>query len=139
MTTITHENLLNQVLDYITRDDHYAIYARMREQPVFVQDDGRYIISTYAEIRACLQDPRFSSDLQKGYSQADQRVVDDPVQVSFITMDPPKHDWLRHQVMMHFTPELINGLRPRIEEVTSAVLDAHEQPALLDIVDAFAS
>jgi len=138
MTTITHENLLNQVLDYTNRADPYPIYARMREHPVFVQDDGRYIVSTYAEIRACLQDPRFSSDLQKGYSQADQRIVDDPVQVSFITMDPPKHDWLRHQVMMHFTPELINGLRPRIEEVASALLDAHEQRARLDIVDDFA-
>jgi cytochrome P450 len=138
MTTKTQENLLNQVLDYTNRADPYPIYARMREHPVLVQDDGRYIVSTYAEVRACLQDPRFSSDLQKGYSQADQRIVDEPVQVSFITMDPPKHDWLRHQVMMHFTPELINGLRPRIEEVANALLDTHEQRARLDIVDDFA-
>ena len=78
-----------------------------------MRDDDHIVFS--AEVRASLQDPRFSSDLRKGYSQADQRIVDDPVQVSFITMDPPKHDWLRHQVMTHFTPELISGLRPRIE------------------------
>jgi cytochrome P450 len=138
MTTTTHENLLNQVLDYANRAHPYPIYARMREHPVFVQDDGRCIVSTYAEIRACLQDPRFSSDLRKGYSQADQRIVEDPTQVSFISLDPPKHDWLRHQVMTHFTPELINGLRPRIEEVARELLDTHEQRARLDIVDDFA-
>src|SRR5260370_36936689 len=129
MTITTQENLLNQVRDYTNRADPYPIYARMREHPVFVQDDGRYIISTYAEIRACLQDPRFSSDLRKGHSQADQRIVDEPLQVSFITMDPPKHDWLRYQVMMHFTPELINGRRLRIEEVASALLDSRDERA----------
>jgi cytochrome P450 len=138
MTITTHENLLDQVLDYANRANPYPIYARMREHPVFVQDDGRYIISTYAEIRACLQDPRFSSDLRKSYSQADQRIVDDPSQVSFITMDPPKHDWMRHQVMKHFSPELINGLRPRIKEVASALLDAQVQRTRIDIVDDFA-
>jgi cytochrome P450 len=138
MTTTTHENLLNQVLDYTNRADPYPIYARMREHPVFVQDDGRYIVSTYTEIRACLQDPRFSSDLRKGYSQADQRIDDEQAQSTFISMDPPKHDWLRHQVMMHFTPELINGLRPRIEEVARELLDGHDQQARLDIVDDFA-
>src|SRR5258708_15204278 len=138
MTTTTHENLLNQVLDYRTRADPYPIYARMREHRVLVQDDGRCIVSRYGKTGACLQDPRFSSDLRKGYSQADQRIVEDPTQVSFISLDPPKHDWLRHQVMTHFTPELISGLRPRIEEVARELLDAHEQRARLDIVDDFA-
>src|SRR5258708_31295604 len=138
MTTTTHENLLNQVLDYANRADPYPIYARMREHPVLVQDDGRYIVSTYTEIRACLQDSRFSSDLRKGYSQADQRRDEEEVPPSFVRLDPPKHDWLRHQVMTHFSPELISGLRPRIEEVARALLDAHDRLAQLDIVDDFA-
>jgi cytochrome P450 len=134
----THENLLNQVLDYTNRADPYPVYARMREHPVFVQNDGCSIVSTHTEVRACLQDPRFSSDLSKGYSQADQRIDDELEQVSFIRMDPPRHDWLRHQVMMHFSPELIRGLRPRIEEVARELLDAHDQQPRLDIVDDFA-
>ena len=134
----THENLLNQVLDYSNRADPFPIFARMRQHPVCVQDDGRYIVSTYAEVRACLQDPRFSSDLRKGYSQADQRIEDEQAEPGFIRMDPPKHDWLRHQVMTHFSPQLINGLRPRIEEVARELLDAHDRLAQLDIVDDFA-
>lgn len=136
--TTTHENLLNQVLDYTNRADPYPIYARMREHPVFVQDDGRYIVSTYAEIRACLQDSRFSSDLRKGYSQTDQRSDEEEFQPSLTRLDPPKHDWLRHQVMTNFNPELISGLRPRIEEVARELLDADAQRAQLDIVDDFA-
>src|SRR5260370_4169708 len=134
MTTTTHENLLNQVLDYANRADPYRIYARMREHRVLVQDDGRYIVSTYAEIRACLQDPRFSSDLRKGYSQADQRIVEDPTQVSFISLDPPKHDWLRHQVMTHFTPERFGGLGPRIGEVPRGLLVELRNRPRFDIV-----
>src|SRR5258708_4649860 len=137
MTTM-HANLLNQFLDYAHRADPYPILARMREHPVDVQDDGRYLVSTYAEIRACLQDPRFSSDLRKGYSKTDQRIDEEEAPPSFIRLDPPKHDWLRHQVMTHFSPELIHGLRPRIEEVAGALLDAHKQQAQLDIVDDFA-
>ncbi len=137
--TTTHENLLDQVLDYTNRADPYPIYARMRERPVFVQDDGRYIVSTYAEIRACLQDVRFSSDLRKGYSQADQRIdEEEEIPPSLTRLDPPKHDWLRHQVMMSFTPELINGLRPRIAELARELLDADAQRVRLDIVDDFA-
>ncbi|HEX6483895.1 MAG TPA: cytochrome P450 [Ktedonobacteraceae bacterium] len=139
MTTTTHENLLNQVLDYTNRADPYPIYARMREHPVWVQEDGRFIVSTYAEVRACLQDPRFSSDLRKGYSQADQRTdKEEEVPPSLTRLDPPKHDWLRHQVMPHFSPELISGLRPRIAEVARALLDAGAERTRLDIVDDFA-
>ena len=134
----TQANLLNQVLDYANRADPFPIFAQMREHPVFVQNDGRYIVSTYAEVRACLQDPRFSSDFRKCYSQADRRVEDEEAEPGFIRMDPPKHDWLRHQVMAHFTPQLINGLRPRIEEVARELLDAHARQAELDIVDDFA-
>src|SRR5215469_2322155 len=119
----TQANLLNQVLDYANRADPFPIFAQMREHAVLVQNDGRYIVSTYAEVRACLQDPRFSSDLRKCYSQADRRIEDEEAEPGFIRMDPPKHDWLRHQVMAHFTPQLINGLRPRIEEVARELLD----------------
>ncbi len=136
--TTTHVNLLDQVLDEANRADPYPIYARMREHPVFVQDDGRYIVSTYAEIRACLQDPRFSSDLSKSYSKDDQQIMDDVAEPAFIRMDPPKHDWMRHQVMAEFTPDRINGLRPRIEDVAAELLDAHDRQAQLDIVDDFA-
>lgn len=137
MTTM-HANLLDEVLDYAHRANPYPIFARMREQPVCVQDDGRYLVSTFSEIRACLQDPRFSSDLHKSYSRRDQRIEDEETAPSFIRLDPPKHDWLRYQVMAHFTPELINGLRPRIEEVARALVDAHEHQARLDVVDDFA-
>jgi cytochrome P450 len=136
--TTTHANLLNEALDYAHRADPYPIFARMREHPVHVQDDGRYLVSTYAEIRACLQDPRFSSELRKGYSKADQQIDEEDPPPSLTRLDPPKHDWLRHQVMTHFSPELIYGLRPRIEEVAGALLDAHLQQDRLDIVDDFA-
>lgn len=136
--TVTQRNLFEQVLDYTNRANPYPIYARMREEPVSVQDDGRYLVSTYAEVRTLLSDPRFSSDLRKCYSKEDQRIVSEQTEPVFLAQDPPKHDWMRYQVMSKFTPELISGLRPRTEEVVKELLDARSTESQLDIVDDFA-
>lgn len=55
-------SLFAQVLGPVNRDDPYSLYARMRETPVVREDDGTYIVSTHAEIRGLLHDPRLSSE-----------------------------------------------------------------------------
>jgi hypothetical protein len=138
MTTTHKQNLFDQVLDYANRPNPYPIYARMRERPVLLQDDGRYLVSTFETVQACLQDPRLSSDLSKGYSEADQRISPEDSEPPFLAQDPPRHDWLRHQIMSKFTPELIYSMRPRTEEVVKELLDARRSAQQLDVVDDFA-
>jgi len=45
---------------------------------------------------------------------------------SMVTMDPPEHTRLRRLVSRDFTPRRIEAMRPRIVEVTTALLDAME-------------
>jgi cytochrome P450 len=134
---VQQKNLLDQVFDYANRANPYPIYAKMREHPVFLQDDGVYVVSRYAEIHALLQDPRISVDMRKSYSIANRPLIEDR-EPPFVRLDPPKHDWLRYQVMSKFTPELINGLRLHIEEVVQSLLDAYRHVQQIDIVDGFA-
>jgi len=57
--------LFAQVLDPANRANPYPLYARLRETPVALQEDGSYVVSTYREIGALLHDPRISSDERK--------------------------------------------------------------------------
>lgn len=54
--------LFAEVLKPENRHNPYPLYAQLRETPVSVQDDSTYVVSTYAEIRSLLFDPRVSSD-----------------------------------------------------------------------------
>jgi len=54
--------LFAQVLDPANRADPYRLYAHLRETPILRDEDGTYIVSTYAEIRSLLQDSRVSSE-----------------------------------------------------------------------------
>src|SRR5262245_35328549 len=51
-----------QALDGANRPNPYPLYALLRKTPVHREEDGTYVVSTYAEIRSLLSDPRVSSD-----------------------------------------------------------------------------
>ncbi len=64
-TNMAQGKLFAQVLDPANRANPYPLYARLRETPVALQEDGSYVVSTYREIGALLHDPRISSDERK--------------------------------------------------------------------------
>ncbi|MGW0927662.1 cytochrome P450 [Streptomyces sp. NPDC002644] len=59
-------------------------------------------------------------------------------QGNFVGMDPPRHRQLRTLVSQAFTPRVVQGLAPRIEEVTTRLLDAVADRDRFDLVDALA-
>jgi cytochrome P450 len=132
---ISHSNLLDQILDYASRANPYPIYDQMREHPIQRQDNGRYVVSSYALVDQVLHDTRMSVDMRKSNEPTVRLEQDEP---GFVAQDPPKHDWLRYQVMSKFTPELISSLRPRMEEISNELLDAQREQDQIDIVDNFA-
>lgn len=135
--SVTQKNLFDRVLDYANRANPYPIYEEMRKQPVARQDDGRYVVSTFNEVRAALLDPRFSVDARKGDLKLDRPLAYQQ-EPAFVRLDPPRHDQLRRQVMSKFTPELVSGLAPRIEEIVQDLLDRLRNERQLDIVEDFA-
>jgi cytochrome P450 len=141
MTSVTGD-LFAQVLEPGNRADPYPLYARLREQPVSLQVDGTYVVSTYREIDALLHDPRISSDERKSARGAGALVASgrlapegQPGNPPFIFLDPPDHDRLRRIVMGQFTPERVNHLHDRVVSLVSGLLEAQRGREQLDIVD----
>jgi cytochrome P450 len=135
-TLTAGRDLFAQVLDPASRHDPYPLYARLRETPVSLQEDGTYAVSGYPEVAALLHDPRVSSDERKSSRgtaamSASGRFDNPP----FIFRDPPDHDRLRRLVMRLFTPERIAGMHDRVVALVAGLLDAHRGHGQIDIVD----
>jgi cytochrome P450 len=135
-TPVAPGKLFAQVLDPASRANPYPLYARLRETPVSVQDDGTSVVSTYREISMLHHDPRISSDERKsahgaGALTASGRLSTTP---PFIFTDPPEHTQLRRLVMHQFTPQRIAGMRADIEQAVNALLDARKQQNQFDLV-----
>ena len=122
------EKLFAQVLDPASRANPYPLYARLRQAPASVQDDGTYVVSTYREISLLLHDPRISSDERKSAHPAGALTgTAEATTPSLIFTDPPEHTQLRRLVMHQFTPQRIAGMQEQIEQVVNALLDARKQ------------
>jgi cytochrome P450 len=127
-------DLFAQVLRPESRADPYPLFARLREQPVVMQSDGSYVVSTYREINLLLHDPRISSDLRKSSNPPQMDAGEPPL----IFQDAPPHDHLRHAVMQQFTPERIGGLRGTIEALEHELLEVQRSNHQMDLVQVFA-
>jgi cytochrome P450 len=139
-----------QVLDRANRADPYPLYARLRETPVVREDDGTYIVSTYAAIRSLLHDPRLSSDdLPKSkHARTGNPLTDfivNPVKDwimdthrSLIFRDPPDHTILRRLVMTQFTPERVRAMGGRVDAIVEDLIGRMRGREEIDVVGDFA-
>ena len=116
----------------------YAVYQRLRaEGPVSrVVMPGGYpvwVVTRYADARAALADPRLIKDwrtLWPGNAAPDDGFAS--LDSHMLSMDPPDHDRLRRLVTKAFTARRIEQLRPRVTEITTALLgDEGEEAAFI--------
>ena len=127
-----------------------AYFSRMRAEgpvtPVVMPGgNGRvWLVTRYPEVRAALADPRLHKDWASKLTEPGW--VPDEVtgylSVHLLNADPPAHTRLRKLVSKAFTARRVAGLRPRVEAITSSLLDALE-PRLaagetVDLLDTFA-
>ena len=141
-THMAQGKLFAQVLDPANRANPYPLYARLRETPVALQEDGTYVVSTYREMVALVHDPRISSDERKSIHGAGALAASGKLTPQgrestppFIFLDPPDHDRLRRLVMHQFTPERVEGMRDQVVQLVNSLLDAKRDRGQLDIVD----
>ena len=142
--------LFAQVLDHANRANPYPLYARLRETPVVLEDDGTYVISTYAEIRGLLHDPRLSSDdLPKSKHAKTGNLLTDfivnPIKDwiaethrPLIFRDPPEHTILRRQIMAQFTTERVRNINGRAGAIVDDLITKMRGHEEIDLVDNFA-
>jgi cytochrome P450 len=147
----------------------YPFYERLRaEGPVArtTLPDGQtmWLVSRYDAALAVLRDyQRFGNDPENALTPEEYRAVidqgtrnltpeqqaqfaevDATLSRNLLGVDPPDHTRLRKLVSQSFTPPFIEGLRPRVQEIADALLDAIEARAEaterreFDLVDDFA-
>jgi cytochrome P450 len=147
---VPDHGLFSQVLDPINRADPYPLYTRLRETPILRENDGTYIVSTYAEIRSLLQDPRVSSeDLPKTkYARTGNPLRDliiNPVKAWIVDThrpvlfrDPPDHGVLRRLTMAEFTPERMRAMDGRVKVIVGDLITDMSGREDIDLVGGFA-
>ncbi|MBS4204544.1 cytochrome P450 family protein [Lederbergia citrea] len=122
-------------------ENPYPAYAKLRkEDPVsyVLLPDGQYawIITKYEDALAALKDRRFIKDYTKLYDEEMEH--DDIFSQNMLFADPPDHKRLRGLVSKAFTPQLIAGMRGRIQEITNVLLDEMAGKQHVDLINEFA-
>ena len=100
--------------------DPYPIYRRLREQdPMHRTALGFWILTRYDDVLTVLRDSRFG---REGFAPLLEHVYGSPAEGgtpprSMLFRDPPDHTRLRGLVSKAFTPRVIEGMRPHIQEL----------------------
>ena len=136
---ITGDNYLPPMLNPFEPgffDDPYAQYGAVREQdPVHLSPIGAWALFRYDDVYRVLRDPHLSveerhanlpppsypPDLQALAETREQRGNH-----TMLNLDPPDHHRLRRLVSKVFTPRMIEGLAPRVQQLVDEYLDAVE-------------
>jgi cytochrome P450 len=111
---------------YAVHEDPYPVYARLRaEAPAYWNERlGFWAFSRHADVLAGFKEwTRFSS--RNGVSlDRDAFHANAETTMSFLAMDPPRHDRLRALVSRAFTPRRVTSLEPHVRALAVHYLDA---------------
>ena len=125
-----------EYLDQAFAQDPYPVYERLRTQgPVsrVMMPGGQpvWIVTHYPAARAALADPRLVKDWRTLFPQATAGSGDRfaALEAHMLNTDPPDHSRLRRLVSKAFTARRIEQLRPRVTEITAALLAAMDPTA----------
>ncbi len=113
-----------------TRNNPYEKYRKLRAiDPVHrLRLIDAWVLTEYEDVNSVLRDhARFTRDYGG-----------DTEYKSLLDMDPPDHTRLRSLVSKAFTPRSVAELQPRIQQIVEDLLDAAEENARFDLIDAFA-
>src|SRR5881398_2601078 len=120
--------------------DPYPMYHRLRtEDPVHHSALGFWVLTRYEDVVAALRDPRLAKEAIAPFVAARFGApVPTLVGLSMLDRDPPDHTRLRGLVSKAFTPRVVEGLRPRIQQVVDGLLDRVTAKGSMDLIEEFA-
>lgn len=117
--------------------DPYPFYHRLRaEDPVHRTPLGFWVLTRYDDVVTLLRDQRFG---RKGFEPLLAALFgsgsEQPGLVtSMLFRDPPDHTRLRALVSKAFTPRVVEGMRPHIQEIADRLLDAVRDTNAMDVI-----
>jgi cytochrome P450 len=114
--------------------DPYPALARLRSGPRALYDErtSQWLVARHADVNALLRDRRLGRTYQHLASNAEWGRPDPPADEAgfwhllnsqMIDREPPDHTRLRRLVSTAFTPRTVERLRPRIEQISGALVD----------------
>jgi cytochrome P450 len=120
--------------------DPYPAYHRLRaEDPVHQSPLGFWVLTRYDDVVATLRDPRCVKEPLAALVAARFGVAVPPgVGLSMLDRDPPDHTRLRSLVSKAFTPRVVEGLRPRIQQIVDRLISRAEAVGSMDLIEEFA-
>ncbi|GAA4055488.1 cytochrome P450 [Streptomyces shaanxiensis] len=123
------------------RENPHPVYAHLRERgPVHrvrLPDwqSEVWLVVGHEEARAVLADQRLSKDGAKiGFKSLEEELIGK----NLLATDPPQHTRLRGLISRAFTMRRVEELRPRIQQITDALLDEMLPRGRADLVEALA-
>lgn len=128
--------------------DPYPTFAQLREcDPVHRSAAGYWVVSRYDDVRHTLMDRQgfgqgdFVKNIQLFYGP-DFDVMSHPsyrwLSEIFLMQDPPHHTRLRSLVTGALTAKRVQAMKPRILEITHALIDGFIADGATDIIASFA-
>jgi cytochrome P450 len=119
--------------------DPYPTYRRLRaEDPVHHSPLGFWVLTRYDDVIAALRDPRLAKEAIAAWVAARFGAPMPALGLSMLDRDPPDHTRLRGLVSKAFTPRVVEGLRPHIQQIVDGLLDRAEDAGALDLIEGFA-
>jgi pimeloyl-[acyl-carrier protein] synthase len=118
--------------------DPYPVYRRLRdEDPVHRTLPGFWMLTRYDDVLAVLRDARFG---REGFVPFLEQIYGSPGETgapprSMLFQDPPDHTRLRGLVNKAFTPRVIEGMRPHIQDIVDGLLDCVEGSGAMDLIE----
>lgn len=115
----------------------YPFYHRLREaDPVHQSPLGFWVLTRYDDCVMVLRDPRFG---RAGFEGLLESVYGNTVEqgrlpTSMLFRDPPDHTRLRGLVSRAFTPRVVEGLRPRIQQIVDGLLDRVQGAGRMEVI-----
>ncbi|NOY30336.1 MAG: cytochrome P450, partial [Planctomycetes bacterium] len=128
--------------------DPYPYYHALREsEPVAWSERlNAWVLTRYADVLDALRHQKLISgqrvkayaDMLPPATRNEMRPLFDHVGLWIGNLDPPDHTRLRRLVNVVFTPRMVEGLRPDIEQTITELLDELMDRSSFDFVQDFA-
>jgi cytochrome P450 len=119
--------------------DPYPTYRRLQaEDPVHHSPMGFWVLTRYEDVVAALRDPRLAKEAIAAFVAARFGAPVPAMGLSMLDRDPPDHTRLRSLVSKAFTPRVVDGLRPRVQQIVDGLLDGVRDAGTMDLIEEFA-
>lgn len=119
--------------------DPYPTYHRLRaEDPVHYSPLGFWVLTRYEDVVTALRDPRLTKEALAAFVAARFGAPLPAMGQSMLDRDPPDHTRLRGLVSKAFTPRVVEGLRPRIQQIVDELLARVVDAGSMDVIEEFA-